>query len=400
MVLPLIPLETTQHIFRTLLNDAPASYAMKEYCALRLVCREWNKAITATPIRCRVHLKSVSVDPAPLCISPITLNPYEYPLVANCHHDNRADLFVTMKISSEIWPALDTLQQLKDYVKESIGASIGFSSVQVTEIIANASKCKPIKPFIEAYEETFGEETQSTFIQAIKNSSNEMPPIELYQAINFEAIFFFEDEEEDDANTDASYEAFTGLRQLVVAEPDQYFNESFTLCKELSCLVIKSGSHMHEFWDTIQRCPPSLKHIWYQEFDFHLPYLTDIDNVENHENAVAVPFKLESIGLSGSGYVHPTSIDRFVELVRRVPAYCETLSQLQTIVITLPVELDHGRAVMFDSIKATTEFFDSLTLIPSLQQVLLITNEQEKWESAVKLNQWDKMFTVSIINLE
>ncbi|KAJ3285193.1 hypothetical protein HDU79_007499 [Rhizoclosmatium sp. JEL0117] len=329
-----IPLETTQHIFKTLLKDAPASYTMKEYCALRLVCREWNKAITATPIWCRVHLKSVSVDPAPLCISPITLNPYEYPLVANCHHDTHADLFVTMNISSEIWPALDTLQRLKDDVKESISASIGFSSVQVTEIIANASKCKPIKPFIEAYEETFGEETQSTFIQAIKNSSNEMPPIELYQAINFEAIFFFEDEEEDDANTDASYEAFTGLRQLVVAEPDQYFNESFTLCKELSC------------------------------------------------------------------YVHPTSIDRFVELVRRVPAYCETLSQLQTIVITLPVELDHGRAVMFDSIKATTEFFDSLTLIPSLQQVLLITNEQEKWESAVKLNQWDKMFKVSISSLE
>ncbi|KAJ3050092.1 hypothetical protein HDU99_008754, partial [Rhizoclosmatium hyalinum] len=331
-----IPLETTQHIFKTLLKDAPASYTMKEYCALRLVCREWNKAITATPIWCRVHIKSVSVDPDPPCIIPMTLNPYEYPLVANCHHDTHADLFVAINVCREIWFTLNTLKQLKDHLKEVLGTSIGLTSVHISDVIANASKCKPIKPYVECYEETFGVETQRTFIQDIRDPANEMPPIERYQAITFEAIWFYAEEDSEDT-TEPSYEAFRGLRQLVVAEPDRYFNDSFTLCKELSCLVIKSGSHMHEFWETIQRCPSSLKHIWYHEFDYHLPFLVDIEDEESHEE-VAVPYYLESIGLSGSGYVDPTSIDRFLELVQHVPAYCKTLSRLQTIVISIPNE--------------------------------------------------------------
>ncbi|KAJ3059269.1 hypothetical protein HDU99_006421, partial [Rhizoclosmatium hyalinum] len=79
--------------------------------------------------------------------------PFDYPLVANCYHATPADVFVKIDVPAALWLDFDSLLDLSTYVRHKLGKTIGFSTLIVSDVIANAVNCKPVKGFIDAYEE-------------------------------------------------------------------------------------------------------------------------------------------------------------------------------------------------------------------------------------------------------
>ncbi|ORY45569.1 hypothetical protein BCR33DRAFT_170377 [Rhizoclosmatium globosum] len=377
------PAEITQQIVRCLLHDAPVYTTVKEILKLRLIDRQWNRALTSTPLKCRVLIRSVNSNPEPLVIKPMTLSPYEYPLVANCHHDTYADAFVKLDIPFQLWLTFTTLQQLKDYLKGLIGASVGFSSVNITDVIVNASKCKPIKPYIDTYEDTFLDEDidatiGKTFLLDLKHSKYGTPPIHLYRAIDFCAPEYLEMDE-----AETFYQEFVGLRQLLIPVPDRYFLD-FTSLNELSCLVL---GFMSGFWDAVTDFQPSLKHVWFREFDY-------CNQRWSRGDPVPFKFKLKSIQLSAFAQVDLPAVDHFMHLVRMDPVFRENMSELETIVISF--QNDHPYPSLVTT-TAMTEFFDTFHEISNLRRFVLVeVGDKAKLRRLVQSSDWGKGFRIII----
>ncbi|KAJ3243008.1 hypothetical protein HDU78_000891 [Chytriomyces hyalinus] len=392
-----VAVELKQHIFSYVLLEGRLEPCLQDFLRLRLVCKAWNTAIqTGRPISFRVRIETAQHRCDKAALAPLPISPYAFPLLANCHHSKprSACALANAKICKSTWAAIETHEQLSDML-ERLVASVSGLKIEVTDWIVNASRCLPVKPFIEAYEDSFSDENQqeqeeeeeiTSWLTPVVERANRktLPPLNLYKAVKTSGYINWGEGENDEGPY--GYGVFTHLRQLYIAEDDRYFNTSFTACPRLECLRIESGSHMFDFeFPTLLNACTKLKHVSYAEFDYHLP---DADNFET-----PAAYALESIGLSARGYVDPTSIQHFTNLLETNRAYLQSLSALKMVVVDAG---DGGgdMGVIPKTQKAVVALLDSFSTISSLQTVLFTNVCKKKHASLVKVSETYSKFQV------
>ncbi|KAJ3238455.1 hypothetical protein HDU81_007724 [Chytriomyces hyalinus] len=392
-----LPAELKQHIFSFVLLEGSLTPCLRDFLRMRLVCKAWNTAIqTGRPISFRVHIQTTEHGCDNAALATLPVNPYSFPLLANCHHSKQrwACALAKVKFCKSTWAAIQTHEQLSDMLQRLLGCVSGLK-VEVSDCIANASRCLPVKPFIEAYEDTFSDENQqeqeeeeeddaswlSEVVERAKQKT--LPPLHLYKAVKTSGYINWGEGENDEGPY--GYGVFTHLRQLAIAEDDKYFNTSFTACPRLECLRIESGSHMFDFdLPGLFNACTNLKHVSYADFDYHLP---DADNFET------AAYALESIGLSARGYVDPTSIEHFTSLLETNRAYLQSLSALKMIVVDARSNGGDIGSIP-KSQKAIEELLESFHAISSLETVLFTNVCEKKHENLVRVSEVFPLFKV------
>ncbi|TPX75543.1 hypothetical protein CcCBS67573_g03185 [Chytriomyces confervae] len=397
-----VAVELKQHIFSYVLLEGRLEPCLQDFLRLRLVCKAWNTAIqTGRPISFRVRIETAQHRCDEAALAPLPTSPYAFPLLANCHHSKprSACALANVKICKSTWAATETHEQLSDLLERLI-ASVSGLKIAVTDWIVNASRCLPVKQFVEAYEDSFSDENQqeqeeeeiTSWLTPVVERANgkTLPPLNLYKAVKTSGYINWGEGENDEGPY--GYGVFTHLRQLYIAEDDRYFNTSFTACPRLECLRIESGSHMFDFeFPTLLNACTKLKHVSYAEFDYHLP---DADNFET-----PAAYALESIGLSASGYVDPTSIQHFTNLLETNRAYLQSLSALKMVVVDAG---DRGgdMGMIPKTQKAVVALLDSFSTISSLQTVLFTNVCKKKHASLVKVSETYSKFQVLLEYLQ
>jgi hypothetical protein len=158
--LPQIVLET---IYDYLVQ--PSTQFSLTASSLRLVNTTWNQIVTSKQaLLCRVHLRTCYYegDSYMRNIRRIKMNPYHYPLVANCYHDKHADYFVGIEVNQSLWNATTSIDELHHACGTLIKQATG-RDANIVDFIANANQCVPLKPFVADYEGTLDIDKWSFF---------------------------------------------------------------------------------------------------------------------------------------------------------------------------------------------------------------------------------------------
>ncbi|KAJ3003836.1 UNVERIFIED_CONTAM: hypothetical protein HDU68_005479, partial [Siphonaria sp. JEL0065] len=237
-------------------------------------------------------------------------------------------------------------------------------SIRITDLIANASKCNPCKPFITDYEDSIDLSSAPTkWISKLKQKGS--PSIDCYKALHVFGSF--------DWDVGDTISDFTNLLQLVL-HTGNHFNDSFLDIPTLTYLKIEGGGHEVQLWQALkvhqsrQFCHVSMKHLPY-----HLPFISATMNALAISQVLNAPFKLKSLGLSVSGTFKvkesPLALSLFVNMVKTCPAYRTTLSELETIVIDASV--GNNGSKFPKATEPIVQLLSALKFLPSLVVVIV-----------------------------
>ncbi|OQS02695.1 hypothetical protein THRCLA_04948 [Thraustotheca clavata] len=198
--------------------------------SLSLVNRAWHSAYMEIPLRCRVHVLTTinQQDDRVVAFNPISVNPFQYPLVANEHHENNADYFVQIELHSWTWSVLESYEELDAVLTKIIHATTSHTKIIVTDVIANASNCQPIKCFDNlCYEDSLDDRKWCRY------KSRRGPPLASFSALR---VGLGESTEWREFNL--SYHNFPKLKQLVIHQDEWYLNPTFHRHPTLTTLDI------------------------------------------------------------------------------------------------------------------------------------------------------------------
>ncbi|OQR91368.1 hypothetical protein ACHHYP_04749 [Achlya hypogyna] len=232
-----LPAAVLQSVVEFAVDDRPGAHT-----PLRLVSSSWNRALSALPLRCRVHVLSASAQQADrvVQITAVSASPFAYPVVANVHGNGHADYFVLVELHAWSWEVLETHEALVHLLKDLVVRATGSTHVIIADVVANASQCQPAK-FVDdiGYEDTLDDRKWCRY----KRSKS--PPLAAFRAVRIRPGGLTRWRE-----YNLNYHDFPQLQQLVLHQDEWYLNKSFERHPTLAALdLVVDGWSSYEQYD-------------------------------------------------------------------------------------------------------------------------------------------------------